>query len=209
MVPATPIAYSPSVGPVGLEPTTYGLKVRSSAIELEAPAAGGPGRAPGQGIPGGAPTWARFRGVSSRSGHSWLPGNRELPLLRSRAMTTSLMCPKCGAEMRHYERNRVLVDQCTGCGGLFLDRGELEALVAAENAWHAASAPAPSPQDRPQQQPYAAGPPPQGPAAPAYGQQPAYGQPPVQHYGSAPYAKYSKQYGHRKRRSFLSDLFDD
>ncbi len=25
-----------SVGPVGLEPTTYGLKVRSSAIELEA-----------------------------------------------------------------------------------------------------------------------------------------------------------------------------
>jgi hypothetical protein len=35
------------VGPVGLEPTTYGLKVRSSAIELEArahrlPAASGP-----------------------------------------------------------------------------------------------------------------------------------------------------------------------
>jgi hypothetical protein len=25
------------VGPVGFEPTTYGLKVRSSAIELEAP----------------------------------------------------------------------------------------------------------------------------------------------------------------------------
>ena len=27
----------PMVGPVGLEPTTYGVKVRSSAIELEAP----------------------------------------------------------------------------------------------------------------------------------------------------------------------------
>ena len=35
----------------------------------------------------------------------------------------TLTCPKCGAEMRSYERNGVLVDQCTGCGGLFLDRG--------------------------------------------------------------------------------------
>ena len=42
-------------------------------------------------------------------------------------MTTTLTCPKCGSSMRQYERNRVLVDQCTGCGGLFLDRGELEA----------------------------------------------------------------------------------
>lgn len=38
--------------------------------------------------------------------------------------------------MRSYERNRILVDQCTGCGGLFLDKGELEKLSAAENAWH-------------------------------------------------------------------------
>ena len=66
-------------------------------------------------------------------------------------MTTTLTCPKCASEMRSYERNRVLVDQCTGCGGLFLDRGELEKLVAAENEWHgapAAAAPAPPPQDR-------------------------------------------------------------
>jgi Zn-finger nucleic acid-binding protein len=38
--------------------------------------------------------------------------------------------------MKSYERNRILVDQCTGCGGLFLDKGELEQLAAAENAWH-------------------------------------------------------------------------
>lgn len=121
-------------------------------------------------------------------------------------MTTSLTCPKCGSEMRSYERNRVLVDQCTGCGGLFLDRGELEALVAAETAWHAGGQE--RPQDRgaaPQQ--YAAPAPPQ--QAPAYGQQAAYGRPPVQAYGQAPYAKYSKAHGYRKRRSFLSDLFDD
>ncbi len=45
-----------------------------------------------------------------------------------------LTCPKCGADMRSYERNGVNVDQCTGCRGIFLDRGELERLVDAEGA---------------------------------------------------------------------------
>ena len=44
----------------------------------------------------------------------------------------ALVCPKCGAEMRSYERNGVVIDQCTECRGLFLDRGELEKLVDAE-----------------------------------------------------------------------------
>lgn len=34
--------------------------------------------------------------------------------------------------MRSYERNGVLVDQCTECRGIFLDRGELERLMDAE-----------------------------------------------------------------------------
>ena len=66
----------------------------------------------------------------------------------------NLICPKCGSEMRNYERNRILVDQCTGCGGLFLDKGELEQLAAAENAWHAAQAAAPTPAPPPGQQRY-------------------------------------------------------
>jgi uncharacterized protein len=45
-----------------------------------------------------------------------------------------LTCPKCGSDMRAYERNGVTVDQCTGCRGVFLDRGELERLVDAEGA---------------------------------------------------------------------------
>ena len=45
-----------------------------------------------------------------------------------------------------------------------------------------------------------------------------YQQPPVQAYGQAPYRTYSNApryatskgyYGHRRRRSFLSELFDD
>ena len=66
-------------------------------------------------------------------------------------MTNTLVCPKCGSEMRSYERNGVTVDQCTGCGGLFLDRGELEALASAESAFYAAPA-------APQAQPTASAP---------------------------------------------------
>ena len=47
-----------------------------------------------------------------------------------------LTCPKCHGPMRTYERNGVHVDQCTECRGIFLDRGELERLVDAENDWH-------------------------------------------------------------------------
>lgn len=43
-----------------------------------------------------------------------------------------LTCPKCQESMRTYERNGINVDQCTGCKGIFLDRGELEALISAE-----------------------------------------------------------------------------
>jgi Zn-finger nucleic acid-binding protein len=56
-----------------------------------------------------------------------------------------LTCPKCTADMRTYERNGVTVDQCTGCGGLFLDRGELERLVQAESSYYS---PAPAAQQR-------------------------------------------------------------
>jgi Zn-finger nucleic acid-binding protein len=99
-------------------------------------------------------------------------------------MNPTLTCPKCGSDMRQYERNRVLVDQCTGCGGLFLDRGELERLTAAENEWH--QAPVQQTQHAPQKQ-YS-----------PYPQQ--HGQPYGHGYGQKP---------HKKRRSFLSDLFDD
>jgi Zn-finger nucleic acid-binding protein len=45
----------------------------------------------------------------------------------------TLTCPKCGGDMRSYERNGVVVEQCTECRGLFLDRGELERLIDAES----------------------------------------------------------------------------
>jgi Zn-finger nucleic acid-binding protein len=52
-----------------------------------------------------------------------------------------LVCPKCGAGMRTYERNGIHIDQCTSCRGVFLDRGELEHLIDAEQTFYK---PAPS-----------------------------------------------------------------
>ncbi len=50
------------------------------------------------------------------------------------ADTTSLVCPKCQCAMRTYERSGIVIDQCTECRGIFLDRGELERLMDAEMA---------------------------------------------------------------------------
>ena len=90
--------------------------------------------------------------------------------------------------MRQYERNGVTVDQCADCRGIFLDRGELERLVDAENAWHGAS--------------------PQSQSQPVRAQQP---QRPYRDYDSDEYPIYGGQHPHgkpKKRRGFLEDLFD-
>jgi len=58
----------------------------------------------------------------------WPSANQEDQM----ADTAILTCPKCRGEMRTYERNGVLIDQCEECRGIFLDRGELEQLLDAE-----------------------------------------------------------------------------
>src|SRR5919198_9265 len=61
----------------------------------------------------------------------------------------SLTCPKCHGTMRNYERSGVTIDQCADCRGIFLDRGELEHLIAADARFQAGSAPAPTAQPAP------------------------------------------------------------
>ena len=121
-------------------------------------------------------------------------------------MTTTLTCPKCMSEMRSYERNAILVDQCTGCGGLFLDRGELEKLTAAENEWHTEAPPAvtaPSPQDRSYASPQ-----------PAHRDDRGYREERGRHDDRRHDDRGYQGGGHeqqqrRKKKSFLSELFDD
>ena len=52
------------------------------------------------------------------------------------ATTAAMVCPKCSAPMRTYERSGMNVEQCTGCRGIFLDRGELERLIDAESTYY-------------------------------------------------------------------------
>ena len=92
-----------------------------------------------------------------------------------------LTCPKCQSPMRSYERNGVTVDQCTGCRGVFLNRGELERLVDAEGEYYE--------QRAPQQQH-------REPEREHYGER---------QWGSHGYGHYGKR---RKKEGFLGELFD-
>ncbi|WP_144118897.1 zf-TFIIB domain-containing protein [Catellatospora sichuanensis] len=98
-----------------------------------------------------------------------------------------MTCPKCHGQMRQYERNGVTVDQCAECRGIFLDRGELERLTAAENAWHGS------------QQHAAPPPPPQ--------QQHGYQDPSYPRHDQHRHDDHGHHKKHKKQESFFEDLF--
>ena len=58
---------------------------------------------------------------------------------------TIMTCPKCSGAWKTLERKGVVIDECTGCQGVFLDRGELEQLIDAESEYLAKLDPAADP----------------------------------------------------------------
>ncbi|OLR90773.1 transcriptional regulator [Actinokineospora bangkokensis] len=112
------------------------------------------------------------------------------------------------------ERHGVHIEQCQGCRGIFLDHGELEAMSTAETRHYGAPAayqpgPAYPPQGGhyppqgghyppPQQQYYRDSPPGYRDSPPGYGHRAGYRDSPPG-YG---------HHGHKRRKSFLEDLFD-
>jgi len=98
-------------------------------------------------------------------------------------VTTALMtCPKCQAPMRTYERGGVMIDQCTDCRGVFLDRGELDRLMDTERGSDNPAMNHGSYRDRPHS---------------------------GHHYDDYRYDDYQGHgRGRKKRGGFLSDLFD-
>lgn len=58
---------------------------------------------------------------------------------------TGFTCPKCSEVWNTHERNGVVIDECPGCQGVFLDRGELERLIDAESEYLAKLAPTDDP----------------------------------------------------------------
>lgn len=43
-----------------------------------------------------------------------------------------MCCPKCGMRLVEIDYNGIKVDQCSGCKGVWLDNGELEAVAKLE-----------------------------------------------------------------------------
>ncbi|HXG51723.1 MAG TPA: zf-TFIIB domain-containing protein [candidate division Zixibacteria bacterium] len=43
-----------------------------------------------------------------------------------------MRCPKCGERLKERSFQKILIDQCSGCGGIWLDAGELEQVAGRE-----------------------------------------------------------------------------
>ncbi|WP_375336734.1 zf-TFIIB domain-containing protein [Amycolatopsis sp. SID8362] len=119
-----------------------------------------------------------------------------------------MICPKCQNQMRTVDKNGIHIDQCDGCRGIFLDRGELEAIVGAESSFYGRQPPQYQPgptahYGRPDSpRPYRGGHP-DSPKAYRGG----YSDSPRPHRGG--YSDSPRPYGHgHRKRSFLENLFD-
>lgn len=113
--------------------------------------------------------------------------------------------------MTTVDRQGIHIDQCDGCRGIFLDRGELESILTAEQRYAAAAAPPPYQPDMHR------GAPPPPPGGGHYRDSPRgyRGGYPDSPRGYGGYPDSPKGYGghggyghRRKRRSFLEELFD-
>ena len=43
-----------------------------------------------------------------------------------------MKCPKCGDSLKERSFQKILIDQCTGCNGIWLDAGEMEEVAEKE-----------------------------------------------------------------------------
>lgn len=141
-----------------------------------------------------------------------------------------MICPKCQNAMSTFDKKGVHLEQCQGCHGIFLDRGELERILSAESAFHSAhNAPpqyqaqeAPAPPPRPQA-PYGHAPQGYPPQPPPPQQPPPHAHGPYGHaaHGHGPHGypdsprPYQVHYPDSPRpyygyhhKSFVQELFD-
>jgi Zn-finger nucleic acid-binding protein len=98
-----------------------------------------------------------------------------------------MICPNCAREMVHITRHGVTLDRCEVCGGIWLDRGELEHLL--ETVRSPVVLPNPDPAPRP--------------AAPARRPEPVRREPAREEY--APRKK-GKRKAHKKKYSTKARL---
>ncbi len=118
---------------------------------------------------------------------------------RDIATVDVVICPKCQNTMRTVDRQGIHIDQCDGCRGIFLDRGELETILNAERQYSAQAAPPPYQGGAPQPYQGAPPPPPGRYSDSPRGYHGGYSDSPRGYHGG---------HGHRRRKSFLEQLFD-
>jgi uncharacterized protein len=116
-----------------------------------------------------------------------------------------MRCPVCPDQtLVMTERQGVEIDYCPKCRGVWLDRGELDKIIAA-SAQHETA-------PRTSAMPAAAQAQPMPPAQPTYQGYPNFQPPPAQPYqGRRDFADsdyHEHRHGNHKRKSWLSDLFD-
>ena len=96
----------------------------------------------------------------------------------STSSTPGMLCPVCRVALSMSERQGVEIDFCPQCRGVWLDRGELDKIIERSES----AAPSRSDTDaRPRRE--------------------------QSDYGYGDHGR-SGHHGHKRRRSFLSDLFD-
>lgn len=98
-------------------------------------------------------------------------------------MTGNFTCPVDGTKLVPMERSGIEIDHCPSCRGVWLDRGELDKIIE-RNVTPAPQQSQPAPAPWPEQRP-------------RYDDR-------HQHHGG----HHGQHYGHKRRKSFLEELFD-
>lgn len=112
--------------------------------------------------------------------------------MRTAEAVAGMLCPVCKVGLHMSDRQGIEIDYCPQCRGIWLDRGELDKIIERNVASEAPApaapqAPPPSPQGGPWQQ---------------------GGGYPQQGYGQGGYGHDPRYYKHKRRKSFLEELFD-
>jgi len=59
-----------------------------------------------------------------------LKAKQESEAKTSAQQACHMRCPKCGEPLKERSFQKIEIDQCTGCNGIWLDAGELEDVAA-------------------------------------------------------------------------------
>jgi hypothetical protein len=57
-----------------------------------------------------------------------LRAERDAQRAQAGTQAAAMTCPRCGGTLAEREYHNVKIDECTGCGGVWLDKGELQLL---------------------------------------------------------------------------------